>query len=394
MNIQTQRELVKRLLRHIDDRSTDMADFVYEMDVAAYTSNDWWERERRILFAGELPLLVGLSSQWPGSGSFRTMSLAGTPVLITRDADGELHAMVNVCRHRGIQLVDGAGKGARRFSCPFHGWTYDIGGKLLATTGADAFAGVCKEDRGLIRLPVAERYGLVFVAPRPGGDIDVDEHLEGLAPEIGTFNLEDWQPISEAHTHDIKANWKVALDTFAENYHFAYLHRDTLAKQAYGNLATFDAFGRHLRNSSAQRSINELRDTPEEEWVPLRHIACQYRIFPNATLTITENQVQIFQLFPGETRTTSYAIHSTFVPRFVAGSDEIADLVRRCEYVCETVVQNQDFWAASRTEPGLSTGLVPTLLFGRNEPGLHHLHEAIKDVIWTDAAVSTTTSPA
>ncbi len=78
------------------------------------------------------------------------------------------------------------------------------------------------------------------------------------------------------------ANWKVTLDTFRENYHFDYLHRNTLKEYAYGGVLTFDAFGRHLRNCSAVRSIDAIRDVPEEEWADVMpYFSYQYQLFPN-----------------------------------------------------------------------------------------------------------------
>jgi choline monooxygenase len=384
MKIEAQRELVKRMLRLLDERTTEMADEFYELETTAYTSRKWWDREQNVLFGSDYPLLVGLSSEYRKAGAYRALNLANTPVLLTRAEDGEMRAMLNACRHRGMQVAQGSGGGARRFSCPFHGWSYAVDGSLLGITDRDGFAGVFQQERGLIQLPVAERHGLIFVAPRPGRPIDVDIHLSGMAAEIQTYELGDWTPIAEPHVHRIAANWKIALDTFAENYHFAYLHRDTLSTFAYGNLSTFDAYGRHLRNVSAQRSIDELRAQPDDEWVPLRHLAMQYRIFPNSVLTVVEKQVQLFQLFPGATPDASYGVHTTYAPGS-PDQDERAELAKRSDYVCQTVIENQDFWAAGQIQPAIATGVLPTVLFGRNEPGLHHLHTGIREMIWAEA---------
>src|SRR5262249_30340942 len=149
----------------------------------------------------------------------------GTPILLTRASDGRVRALANVCRHCGARLADGAGE-ARRFTCPFHAWVYDLEGRLAGVPMGSAFDGLCREEKGLVELPVAERYGLVVGRLRPGPPVDIDAYLgPELAQELGLLGLADWETFREPHVHAVDANWKVTLDTFRENYHFDYLHR-------------------------------------------------------------------------------------------------------------------------------------------------------------------------
>src|SRR4029077_18847865 len=95
--------------------------------------------------------------------------------------------------------------------------------------------GMCREDKGLIDLPVAEGYGVVVGRLRPGAPVDIDDYLgPGLAEELALLDFADWTLFGEPHIHEVGANWKVTLDTYRENYHFDFLHRDTLASYAYG----------------------------------------------------------------------------------------------------------------------------------------------------------------
>ena len=85
--------------------------------------------------------------------------------------------------------MDGSGE-ARRFTCPFHAWTYDIEGRLVGVPVASAFEGMCREDKGLVELPVAEGYGLVVGRLRPGPPVDVDAYLgPGLVDELAMLEL-------------------------------------------------------------------------------------------------------------------------------------------------------------------------------------------------------------
>ena len=172
--------------------------------------------------------------------------------------------------------------------------------------------------------------------------------------------------------HPVGANWKVTLDTYRENYHFDYLHRDTLKSYAYGGVLTFDAFGPHLRNCSAVRSIDEVRDRPEGEWGNVApHFTYQYALFPNTSLTVGKH-VELWQILPVDPA-RSEVIHTTYVRPDLPDTErgEAAEMFR---WICESVVDGEDFWVAARTEPGLRTGLVDKVVFGRNEPAPQHLH--------------------
>jgi choline monooxygenase len=288
-----------------------------------------------------------------------------------------VHALANVCRHRGVRVADGAGQ-ARRFTCPFHAWVYDIEGRLVGVPVESAFSGLCREEKGLVELPVAEGYGLIVGRLRPGPPVDVDEYLgPELAQELAMFDFAGWEPHSEPHVHRVGANWKVTLDTFRENYHFNYLHRNTLKSYAYGGVLTFDALGPHLRNCSAIRAIDELRGRPEADWGDVtQYLSPQYSLFPNTCLTSDSRHVELWQILPVDAR-TSEVLHTAYVRPGLPDAER-QRLEEMAPWICETVVDGEDFWVAGRTEPGLRTGLIDTVVFGRNEPAPQHLHRGFE----------------
>ncbi|WP_106398797.1 aromatic ring-hydroxylating oxygenase subunit alpha [Actinocorallia populi] len=370
-----ERGLARRLLDHIEHRTTDLADDVMELPTDVY-SRARHEEESEVLFR-DLPLVLCLSGALPAPRTYRTVDLMGTPVLLTRDGDGKVRALVNACRHRGVRVVDGAGEGTR-FTCPFHAWTYGVRGDLLRMPAARAFEGMCKEDKGLVELPVAEGYGLIIGRLRPGPAPDVDAFLgPGLADELAMFDFADWRIHGEPHVHRVRANWKVTLDTFRENYHFDFLHSKTLATYAHGGVLTFDPFGRHLRNCSALRSIDALKDVPEQEWGDVaQHFSYQYALFPNTNLTLDSRHIELWQIVPVDERTSEVLHTSYFRPGL--SEAELAKATEMAPWICETVVDGEDFWVAGRTEPGVRTGLLDTVVFGRNEPAPQHLHRGFE----------------
>ncbi|ROO86227.1 phenylpropionate dioxygenase-like ring-hydroxylating dioxygenase large terminal subunit [Actinocorallia herbida] len=373
-----ERGLVRRLLDHIAHRTTDLTDAVLELPADIYSAERHLE-EAEVLFRDQ-PLVLCLSGALPEPGSFRTVDLLGTPVLLTRDNDGQVHALLNACRHRGVRVADGAGE-AVRLTCPFHAWTYNLKGDLLRMPSASSFEGMCKEDKGLIELPVAEGHGLIIGRLRPGPLPEVEEFLgPGLADELAMLDFGTWLPHGEPHVHPVRANWKVTLDTFRENYHFDYLHRKTLATYAYGGVLTFDPFGRHLRNCSALRSIDALKDVPEEEWGDVgQHFSYQYALFPNTSLTLDARHAELWQIVPVD-EATSEVVHTSYF-RPDLGEAELAKAAEMAPWICETVVDGEDFWVAGRTEPGVRAGLLDTVVFGRNEPAPQHLHRGFEDAL-------------
>jgi choline monooxygenase len=371
--------LVRRLIDHIEHKTTDLCDGVMEVPADVYTSPEHLASEIDVLFRG-YPLLFCLSGALPRPGAFHTVDICGTPVLVTRDQDGRVHAFLNACRHRGVRVVDGCGE-ARRFTCPFHAWTYDSEGNLAGIPTADAFDGMDRDDKGLVELPVAEGYGLVVGRLRPGEPVDIDAYLgPGLADELAMLDFADWEPYSSPHIHKVDANWKVTLDTFRENYHFDHLHRNTLASYAYGGVLTFDAFGPHLRNCSALRAIDELRDRSESEWGEVtQYFSYQYQLFPNTCLTFDVRHAELWQILPTGVD-TSEVVHTAYL-RPGLSDEERAKATDMAPWICETVVDGEDFWVAGRTEPGIRTGLLGTIVFGRNEPAPQHLHRGFLDAL-------------
>ena len=104
--------LVRRLLDHIENGTTDMAAEVVEVPCEIYTSRSHYEDEVQALFLDH-PMVFALSGALPEKGSYFTVDLFGTPILLTRNNDGQVKALTNLCRHRGVRVVDGRGKGRR-----------------------------------------------------------------------------------------------------------------------------------------------------------------------------------------------------------------------------------------------------------------------------------------
>lgn len=376
MRPEMQRELARRTLALLDQKTTDMAAQTMEEPVEAYRSIEQWEQERRVIF-GRYPMFAGLSCDLPQPRSWLTFDATGTPMLLCRDLSGRVRAFLNMCRHRGVRVVDsGCGTGARRFTCPFHAWSYDLDGTLVGITGAEGFTGLDKSTRGLIELPAEERYGMIFVAAHPEAAFSVDEHLGELSEQFASFGFENWHSVAPAHPHEVKANWKVAWGTHLETYHFAYLHKYTAGPLVYGNTSVADFYGDHARMTSTMRTIDELRDRPEEQWLPVDdgHINLNYRLFPNLSLSVVSgDRLEIYTIYPGQSLHETVAMHYAY-RREAVSPGEAEEVEKEIRWACQTVVDNEDYAMAAQVGAALRAPFAPeTLVFGRNEPVMQHM---------------------
>lgn len=374
MRRQEQIAAAKALLAHLDRRTTALADAVYRNPVSDYTNPDQAAREREVFFR-DGPINIGLGALLPRPGDWMTHDWAGVPILVVRRADSSLAAFLNVCRHRGARIAEGSGHGARDFPCRYHGWTYGLDGHLAARPDEASFAACERATHGLVALPVVEKYGMVWVGPRPGGELDVDGLLAGAADDLAAYGLERYHHY-ETRTLRRAMNWKLAVDTFCETYHLAYLHPDTVSPLFHTNRATFDAFGRNHRLVAARRTIDELRGQPEEAWDVFDHTAMIYVLFPNTVFLYQRDHVESWHMFPGEDPESCAMYVSLYIPEPVASDSAKRHWDNNFNLLMATV-EDEDFPNCEGMQRGFHAGAQDAIVFGRNEPALQHFHRGI-----------------
>jgi len=377
-----QQRVLKLLADGLAENKTSLMDGILKVPVTDFTDRGLLEREQQCFFR-DTPLLMGASPDLPGPNTYLATSETGVPILMTRDGDGRFRAFLNVCKHRGMQVVEN-GRGTRaKFTCPFHAWSYQNSGDLIAINREERFGCVDKGELGLTELPAKEEFGMLWVKPSPGGDFDVTDLLGGLAQEFASWQLGEHEYIEEQVLRaDI--NWKLAIDTFGENYHFDILHKDTLASDIHSNLQTSDTFGRNYRMVFATKGgfTHVLENNlPMAEW-PYRIITLNvYFIYPNVILLVDIAGVDILRMYPddnepGKSRTChSYYTYQGFRDYLEQMGEEFGP---RFPGFNEIVLE-EDYKAAESTQIGASSGAQTHYLFGRNEPALHHYHNVHRE---------------
>ena len=379
MNHQTQVALTHRIFNYIDRKTTAWAESVFYNDVTAYTSPERLAREKEILFR-EYPLLLGLSCQLRNPGDVLTHDDTDVPILVVRTQAGKLNAFINVCRHRGGRVVEGCGTGKRDFMCPYHGWTYDHDGHVTTIPDAESFAGLDRSKHHLVPLPIVEKYGCIWVTPKPGASIDIDAHLGGLERDLAAYGLDSYHHYQTQRLHK-KINWKMMADTFLETYHFSTLHRTTVGPLFYANTATYDPFGPNVRLVAPRKSFATLRDKPDQNKGIIPHIAVVNVIFPNSVLVILGDHIEMWHGYPVGDRVNECVMSaSLYTPEPATTEKAIKHWDANMDLLLRTVEQ-EDFPVNEHIERGAFSGAQTHLTYGRNEPCLIHYHRSLRQAL-------------
>ncbi len=292
---------IERMLDMARANTRDAGELSYT-NVGEYYDPARFEREKELLFR-KYPIVVGFSAQVRKPGDFLTNNDTGQAILVARGRDGVLRAFLNVCRHRSATVeLKPCGSNKRAFVCPYHGWSYDLTGKLVGITDGAWFGEVDRAAHGLKQLGVAERCGLVFVVPTAleAGEpapLDLDEFLGPVTADLTSWDMAGWDVQSTTPLRP-RMNWKLVIDTFLELYHFRYLHGASVAPLFLDNITSYERRGRHSRFAVCKPSLLEVETLPREDWRLRDHAVVLYNLFPNTVLAYTADHCGIFTSYP------------------------------------------------------------------------------------------------
>ena len=202
-----------------------LARAVPSLPVGWYTDPDHHAREMEHIWRREW-LAFCRADAIPAPG-YVAGRVAGINALVVRDREGRLAAFHNVCRHRGAEIcAEGAGTLERPLlTCPYHAWTYDLTGRLLATGHARRVDGFDRAAHGLAPLGVAEWGGMVFVNAAADGQAGFDAALGREVALLDNWPLGELRP-AYTETIEIACNWKVFWENFNECLHCPGVHSD------------------------------------------------------------------------------------------------------------------------------------------------------------------------
>jgi phenylpropionate dioxygenase-like ring-hydroxylating dioxygenase large terminal subunit len=194
------------------------------MPPEVYTSDEFLKRELSDVFARDW-VCVGRASALPNIGDYITYELAGQPIFVIRDKDGQLRAMSNVCLHRMSTILTGTGN-KRTIVCPYHAWTYNLDGSLRGAPAMSLNEGFCKESYQLPQVRCEEWLGWIMVTLNQHAE-QVSSQLADVEALIDDFGMEAYvETFHETHIWD--TNWKILAENFMESYHLPVCHAGTI----------------------------------------------------------------------------------------------------------------------------------------------------------------------
>ena len=298
------------------------------MPASLYVDPDVFRTERDAIFSRSW-LLAGASRSVARPGDQLAADLGHWRVVLVRGDDGALRAFHNVCRHRaGALLWDDEACHARSIRCRYHGWRYELTGRLQQATGFGE--DLQPDDWGLFPVPCAEWRGLAFVHPGPDPE-PLDRQLDALSRAAGDLRWTDQDPLGVAR-HTIACNWKVYVENYLEGYHVPYLHLD-LARDV--DLDTYEVRpgDRHAVHVALPRGDGAVNDG-FWAWV-----------WPNAALNVYRRGTCIERIVPaGPDRTV---LHYTYLASPTANAADreamlsmSGTLTAEDTRICEVVQRN------------------------------------------------------
>ena len=373
---------LRRTLAHARAGTVPLDAAVKRVPASNYYDPARWKLEMDRVFR-RVPLMLGFSCELREPHSYEALDVMGVPVLLVRGDDGVLRSFVNMCSHRGAMVMEEGSGTARRFSCPYHAWTYDTTGALVGILDRANFGEVDMSCLGLTSLPVTERAGIVFGGITPGMPFDIDAHLCGYGEMLEHLDLASCTLVGRQQVEG--PNWKLAYDGYLDFYHLPVLHKNTFGGE-YNNKTINDAWGPHQRNVQPDQRVLALDAMPEDEWPMTKLTGGVWTIFPHVSIAGFEAGGRLFmisQLFPGDTPETSVTVQN-FLATFTPDDESMTLIDKQMDFLLH-VVRDEDYYTGNRIQRTVKTGAKTEFVFGRNEGPCQRFHEWVDDIIAADS---------
>ncbi|MBX9580642.1 MAG: Rieske 2Fe-2S domain-containing protein [Gemmataceae bacterium] len=329
-----------------------------------YASAEVAAAEREAVFARTWQL-VGRAEQVAAPGAFLTADIAGEPVLVVRGEDGVLRAFFNVCRHRAAPIKTESCGQAAKLRCHYHGWTYDLAGKLRGTPEFDGVEEFPKEGNGLVPMAVAEwgPFGFVHLTQPAEPLADFLRPLPGWVESRGGFGNLTWKA---RRTYDLACNWKVYVDNYLDGgYHVNTVHPALAGVLDYREYKTVCDGKTVVQSAPLKPAEGDAGRTRTGD------LAAYWWVYPNLMLNLYSGVMDtnlVLPLGPDRCRVV-------FDFYFAAGTPD--DFVRESVAVADQV-QAEDVGVCEEVQRGLNSRSYTTGRFSvKRENGGYYFHQRL-----------------
>jgi glycine betaine catabolism A len=346
----------------MNDHAAPIAGLEPTLPSAWYSKQRIFKLEQERIFAREW-LCVGREEELAAAGDHKLLQVVGESILLVRNAHGALRAFYNVCRHRGAQLcrvegavpvpgmaVQGGVIAGRSIVCPYHQWSYDLDGRLIAAPHMAGTQDFDKTSISLYPVAVATWGGFIFLHLTPKEAKPLEAQLGEIAARTARYPLNALR-IGRSIRYEVAANWKAICENYNECYHCGGVHPELCAVvpafRASGGGAldwsrgiphrdgayTFTHSGTTTRRPFP--GLNEDERTRHKGEV----------IYPNLFVSLACDHVAAFILEPKGPAHTTITCHFLFEPESIAAPDfdpsdtvEFWDITNRQDWaICESV---------------------------------------------------------
>jgi choline monooxygenase len=349
----------------------------------AYVERDVFEAELEAVFARAW-IFACPERVVAEPGSFATANVAGEPVAVVRGDDGELRALSNVCRHRAMQILSGAGRCPKVLRCPYHGWTYRQDGQLAAVPEARGFPALDREGVALPSFRVESLAGLVFVSL--DGDVPpLAEWFGDVAERLGTLGIGSLRA-KGPFVVEYPYNWKNLADNYLEGYHIPVGHPGLLRMLDYKRYEP--ALGRRhawisapLRDKPSvvrrerlyQRLVRPMVVYPAD----LHGTWAYAHLFPGLFLDLYPDQYDTWQMVPIAPART-LAVSWVFTPEQESLTNRVA---RQINWRFNDAVMDEDKALCAGVQRGLAARSYERGVLNRNERAIAHYHDLLRELV-------------
>ena len=327
----------------------------------SYTDTACFAAEQERIFEA-MWFCAARSSDVATPGSFRTVVVGRESILLSRNRRGEATAFFNVCRHRGATLcTEDAGQVKRAFQCPYHAWTYDLDGRLVAAPNLVRMPDVDRDAYGLRRVAVREWLGYVWVCLADEPPSFEQTVLQEVVDRLGDVaNLDHYEvatlALGRRIVYDVAANWKLIVENFLECYHCATIHpelTEVLPEFADGYAAQYYVnhgadFGEGIEGFTVDGSpgVQPLPGLDADQDRKYYAVTIKPQVF----LNMVPDHVIVHRMYPMAPDRTVVECDWLYLPGVVESG---VDLSRSVELFDR--VNRQDFDACERCQPAMSS---------------------------------------
>ena len=334
-----------------------------------YTSEQYLEYERDKIFCDKWTV-IGVGSSIPNPGDAKPYNLLGIPLIIVRDRDLNIRVFHNVCSHRGFKLIDKPCTLKNVIRCPYHSWSYDFTGNLVATPhigglnihNSDQFK---KNQSNLKEVRSKVWMDIIFVNIN-SNEIDFEEYIKPLEDRWSKFINHDDQKLL-IHSNDygyfnleVKSNWKFAIENYCESYHLPWIHpelnkvsniSDHYHIQGLPNRFAGQGTNKYDQPVKGNQSFNNFPNWPKDLSKKAEYIA----LFPNVMIGLHIDHFYVFWLEPKSISETKEHLMMYYVGDDSANGSKFTEMRKK----------NAEFWKEVMSE---DIKAIEGMQEGRNSP--------------------------